>query len=93
MKRERKVSADRDHAAEPEEVQCHNLEKEEEADPDLEFACKKEAERGHARATDPMHHVHVGQKAKRTYPKVKTTRFKGKGKGKGKGKDSKGDGS
>ena len=37
-----------------------------------------------------MHHVHVGQKAKRTYPKVKTTRFKGKGKGKGEGKDSKG---
>ena len=37
-----------------------------------------------------MHHVHVGQKAKRTYPKVKTTRFKGKSKGKGEGKDSKG---
>ena len=71
------MSADRDHEAEPQEVQCHNaLEKEEEADPDLEFECTKEAEEGRAPATDPMHHVHEGPKAKMPYPKAKIKRAK-----------------
>ena len=76
------MSADRDHTAEPAEVQCHNLEKEEEADPDLESACRKEAERGHARAKGLMHHVH-GQKAKIQKAKIKKakiTRAKAKAK-------------
>ena len=53
-----KQSADRDHAAEPTKVQSHNLDQEEEVDPDLESACGKEAERGHARTIGPVHHVH-----------------------------------
>ena len=101
--KEQKVSAERDRAAEPVEVQCRNIQKEEEADPDLEYACNKEAERGHVRAKGLMHHMH-GQKAKIQKgkdavskgkdqkgkdPKGKDHKSKGKSKGKDKGSDRK----
>ena len=55
--------------------QSDHLEKEEEADPDLEFM----SETGHVHAEGPMHHVH-GHKAKN--PKAKTKIRKAKAKGK-----------
>ena len=55
--------------------QSDHLEKEEEADPDLEFM----SETGHVHAEGPMHHVH-GHKAKN--PKARTKIKKAKAKGK-----------
>ena len=55
--------------------QSDHLEKEEEADPDLEFM----SETGHVHAEGPMHHVH-GHKAKNPKAKTKITKAKAKAK-------------
>ena len=69
MKKEKQ--RDRSHETD----QSDHLEKEEEADPDLEFM----SETGHVHAEGPMHHVH-GHKAKN--PKANTKIRKAKAKGK-----------
>ena len=72
MKKEKKEKQrDRSH----EKDQKDHLEKEEEADPDLESM----SETGHVHAEGPMHHVH-GHKAKN--PKARTKIKKAKAKGK-----------
>ena len=70
-KEKKEKQRDRSH----EKDQKDHLEKEEEADPDLEFM----SEIGHVHAEGQMHHVH-GHKAKNPKAKTKTRKAKEKGK-------------